>query len=202
MKLYYSPGACSLAVHVALREAGLAFDLEKVNLGTKQTASGADLRAINPKGQVPTFVLDDGEVFTEANVIVQLVADAAPASGLAPAPGTRERMRLQEWLSTIATEYHKGFGPLWSRTLEEPVKAVFKEQLWVKLGALDKQLAGKDFAFGDRFTVVDAYLFAVLRWAAYFGGLGDFPALEAYVARIAARPAVVAAMEAEGILKK
>ncbi len=202
MKLYYSPGACSLAVHIALREAGLAFDLEKVNLGTKLTASGADLRAINPKGQVPTFVLDDGEVLTEAQVIVQVVADLAPGAGLAPASGTRDRVRLQEWLSTIATEIHKGFGPLWSRTLDDAVKAVFKDQLWAKLGTLAKGLEGKDFAFGDHFTVVDAYLFAVLRWAAYFGGLGDLPVLDAYVARIAARPAVVLAMEAEGILKK
>lgn len=201
MKLYYSPGACSLSVHIALREAGLTFELERVNLGTKQTASGADLRAVNPKGQVPTFVFDDGDVLTEANVVLQAVADLAPAAGLAPVAGTRERLHLHELLSTIATEYHKGFSPLWSRTLDDAVKAVFKEQLWARLALLDKNAAGREFAFGDRFTVADAYLFAVLRWAHYFGGLGDFPALEAYVARIGARPAVVAAMEAEGIKK-
>jgi glutathione S-transferase len=202
MKLYYSPGACSLAVHVALREAGLAFELEKVNLGTKQTSSGADLRASNWKGQVPTLVLDDGEVVTEAQVVLQVVADAAPEKNLIPKAGTRERVRAQEWLSTVSTEIHKGFSPLWSRQLDDAAKAPFKTMLWSKLGDLSKRMEGRDFAYGDSFTVVDAYLFAVLRWAQYFGGLGEFPALDAYVARMAARPSVVAAMEAEGILKK
>jgi glutathione S-transferase len=199
MKLYYSPAACSLSPHIVAREAGLKLDLVKVDLGTGKTEGGQDLGAITPKGYVPALELDDGGgVLTEGAVIVQYLADKAPQSGLLPASGL-DRYRVQEWLNYIATEVHKGFSPLWGDGSDE-VKKAAKDALAPKFAFLEGQLGGKKFLLGDGFTVADAYLFTVLSWASYMkvalpSGLGD------YLGRVSARPAVQAALKAEGLTK-
>ncbi|HLI12453.1 MAG TPA: glutathione transferase GstA [Alphaproteobacteria bacterium] len=200
MKLYFTPGACSLSPHIALREAGIGFDLEKVDLGKKQTASGADYKAINPKGAVPALQLDDGQVLTEGAVIVQYIADRKPEAKLAPAAGKPERYRLQEWLNYVATEIHKGIGPMFNPKLPAEAKAVLKEVLAAKFDFLAKKLDGKPYLMGNEFTVADGYLFTVLRWTkAHDIDLGKWPTLKAYVDRVAARPAVQSALKAEGL---
>lgn len=200
MKLYYAPGACSLSPHIALREAGLPFELARVSTKTHQTADGGDFYAINSKGYVPVLEWDDGERLTEGPAIVQWIADQAPASGLAPAAGTRERYRLQEWLNFITSELHKGFGPLFVPSFPADAKGFVIENLKKRLAWVDAQLAGKDYLMGSQFTVADAYLFTVTNWAAYVQlSLADFPNLRAHQARVAARPAVQAAMAAEGL---
>ncbi|MEO8756116.1 MAG: glutathione transferase GstA, partial [Casimicrobiaceae bacterium] len=159
LKLYYSPGACSLASHIALNEAGLAYEAVKVNLGTKQAANGADYLAVNAKGYVPALVLDDGGVLTESAVVLQFIADQNPGSGLAPAHGTFARYRLAEWLNFIATEIHKGFGPLWNAANTDAVKDAARKSLFGKFDYVDKRLASTPYLMGDTFTVADAYLF-------------------------------------------
>lgn len=202
MKLYFRPGASSLSPHIALREADLAFDLEKVDTITKKTEAGADYLAINPKGYVPALQLDDGQVLTEVSAIVQYIADRAPASRLAPAAGTMERYRLAEWLNYISTEIHKSFSPLFSPKAPDEWKTVVKEQLATKFGFLAKQLDGKQYLMGDTFTVADCYLFTVLRWTTSVKiDLAQWPVLAQYVERVAARPAVHAALLAEGLIK-
>jgi glutathione S-transferase len=203
MKLYYSPGACSLAPHIALREAGLPVELVKVDLAAKKTESGADFLAVNPKGQVPTLGLDDGEILTEVAVTLQYIADQAPATKLAPALGTRERYRLAEWLNYVATELHKGFGPLWKPNTPAEYKAIVKEiNLAKQFAYLDKQFAGRDFLAGSSFTIADAYLFAILNWTKFHQiDLGKYPNVQAFMERVAARPAVKQALTAEGLLK-
>jgi len=202
MKLYYSPGACSLAPHIALRESGLPFDLVKVNLANKTTEAGDDYWATNRKGAVPAVKLDDGQVLTEAAVIQQDIADKAPAKKLAPASGTTERVRLQEWLNYIASEMHKGIGQLFNPAMPEDYKEAVKKGLAAKqFTYLDKMLAGRDYLMGD-FTVADGYLFTVLNWTNFHKiDLSAFPNIVAYMKRVAARPAVQAAMNAEGLLK-
>ena len=202
MKLYYSPGACSLSPHIVLCESGLAFDLEKVDLRNKKTETGADYLAVNPKGYVPALKLDDGQVLTEAAVIQQYIADKAPAKKLAPAAGTPERYRLQEWLNYIASELHKGIGQLFNPAMPDDYKDAVKKGLAAKQFAhLEKNLAGREHLMGD-FTVADGYLFTVLRWAQFHKiDLSAFPNITAFMARVAARPAVQAAMTAEGLLK-
>lgn len=198
MKLYYSPGACSLSPHIALREGGFTFDLEKVDLRTKATASGADYRAINPKGSVPAFVTDAGDVLTEGPAIVQYIADQAPGTELAPLAGTMERYRLIEWLNFITTELHKGFSPLFKPTTPDDYKPVAREQLEQRFDWVNGQLAEKQFLMGDHFTVADGYLFVILRWAKSMKfDLARWPALNTYFDRVAARPKVVEALEAE-----
>ncbi|MEP7124001.1 MAG: glutathione transferase GstA [Byssovorax sp.] len=197
-KLYFNPGACSFSPHIVLREAGLPFELEKVDLGTRKTASGADFNAINPKGYVPTLQLENGEILTEGSVIVQYLADQKPESKLAPKAGTMERVRLQEWLTFIATELHKGFGVLFTKAMPDEAKALGRASLEKRFDYLAKSLEGRDYLMGADFTVADAYLFNVLGWCGYVGlSLESRPVLTAYMARIGARPAVQAAQAAE-----
>ena len=202
MKLYYSPGACSLSPHIALREAGLAFDLVKTDLRGKKTESGEDFLAINPKGAVPTLKLDDGDLLTEAAVIVQYIADQAPGKNLIPAAGTKERYHAQEWLNYIATELHKGFAPLFKPDTPADYKTIIKDQNLPKQFAyLDKHLAGKSYIMGD-FTVVDGYAFTILNWTNFQKiDLKPYANISAFMARVAARPAVQEALKAEGLLK-
>jgi len=202
MKLYYSPGACSLAPHIAFREAGLPVELVKVNLANKTTEAGDDYFPVNAKGAVPAVKLDDGQVLTEAGVIQQYIADKAPAKKLAPAAGTPERYRLQEWLNYIASEVHKGIGQLFNPAMPEEYKDAVKKGLAAKQFAyLDKKLAGRDYLMGD-FTIADGYLFTVLNWTNFHKiDLSAFPNITAFMKRVAARPAVQAAMGAEGLLK-
>jgi len=202
MKLFYSPGACSLSPHIALREAGLTFELDKVTFGTKKTDSGADFNAINPKSYVPTLQLDDGQVLTEGPAIVQYIADQKPESKLAPKAGTFERYRLQEWLNFISTELHKQFGPLFSPKTPDEKKQEIKDQLGKRFDFVTKSLEGKSFLLGEDFSVADGYLFTVLNWTNFVGfDLGPWSALKDYMARVAARPAVKAALVAEGLIK-
>jgi glutathione S-transferase len=202
MKLYYAPGACSLSPHIALREAGLPFDLVKVDLRAKTLADGGDYKAVNPKGQVPALALDTGEVLTEGPVIVQMIADKAAAAKLAPPNGTIERYRLQEWLNFISTELHKSFSPLFQPALSDETKQFFKDRIMGKFAHVNDALAGKDYLTGSAFTVADGYLFTILRWAE--GMKLDISALKnlvAYKARVAARPKVHEALVAEGLAK-
>jgi glutathione S-transferase len=202
MKLYYTPGACSLAPHIVAREAGVKLDLEKVDLGTGKTATGATYAEINPKGYVPALKLDTGEVLTEASALVQFLADQAPQAQLAPAAGTSERYRLLEWLGFISTEVHKGFGPLWNPAMPDGAKAIAKTNLGKRFAYLDAHLARGPYLLGERFTVADAYLFTVASWAAFHAiDLKPYPNLQAYLARVAARPRVREALAAEGLLK-
>lgn len=202
MKLYYAPGACSLSPHIVLREAGFEFDLEKVGLADKKTESGADYRQINPKGYVPALQLDSGEVLTEVPAVVQYLADQMPEKQLAPAAGTMERYRLIEWLNFISTELHKTLGMLFRPGLPEETRQAARDTAAARLGIIDKQLEGRDYLAGDRFSVADAYLFTVLGWSRplHFD-LARWPAVQAYLQRVAARPAVQAAMAAEGLIK-
>lgn len=202
MKLYLSPGACSLAPHIALREAGLPFETEEVDLGSKKTKNGADYRAVNPKGSVPALQLDNGQVLTEAAIILQYIADKKPNAKLAPPPGTLERYRLQEWLNYIATEVHKGFSPLFNSKIPEAWKQVVMDALATRFDFLTKSLERKPYLTGDTFTIADGYLFTILGWTTYMNiDLGKWPTLKAYVDRVAARPAVRAALKAEGLAK-
>ena len=202
MKLYYAPGACSLSPHISLREAGVAFDLERVDTRTRTTASGADYLAVNPKGYVPALQLDGGEVLTEGAAVVQFIADRHPASGLAPANGTLERARLQEHLNFIASELHKAFTPLFDPSAPEAAKQAAPAAIARRLDHVERLLAdGRSWLLGERFSVADAYLFTVANWTGPTGiGLDRWPKLAAFVARVAARPAVQAAMRAEGLL--
>ncbi|HEY0136745.1 MAG TPA: glutathione transferase GstA [Nannocystis sp.] len=203
MKLYFSPGACSLSPHIALREAGLDFETERVDMATKKTRSGDDFTTINPKGYVPALRLDNGEVLTEGPAIVQYIADLAPEKQLAPAAGTFERVRLQETLNFISTELHKGFSPLFRKDCPEEWKEVVRANLGRRFAALDAQLASQPFLLGEQFTIADGYLFTVLGWTRFVNyDLAPYPNLVAYQARVAARPAVHAALEAEGLIKR
>ena len=202
MKLYFSPGACSLSPHIALIEAGLDFTLEQVDIRAKQTASGADFRTINPKGYVPALQLDDGTVLTEGPAIVQYIADLAPASQLAPAAGTLERYRLLEWLNFISAEVHKNFSPLFDPSATDDLRAAARANLGRRLGYVAQQLEGRDYLLGSQFTVADTYLFTILGWAEYVKfSLADWPVFDAYRARIASRPAVQQALRNEGLIK-
>jgi len=203
MKLYFSPGACSLSPHIILREAELPFELEKVSLSSKKTASGDDYLDINPKGYVPALRLDTGEVLTEGPAIVQYLADQVPEKGLAPAAGTMARYRLIEWLNFISTELHKTFGVFFKPNTPEETKQAARDLLTARLDIVEQQLQDKPYLTGNQFAVADAYLFTVLGWArpAKFD-LGRWPAVQAYMQRVAGRPAVREAMEAEGLSKK
>ena len=202
MKLYFSPGACSLSPHIILREAGLPFDLEQVDVRAKKTKAGGDFFKINPKGQVPTLELDDGELLTEGPVIVQYIADKAPESKLAPPAGTKERYRVQEWLNFVTSELHKNFSPLFRPTTPDDYKPVARENLAGRFGYLDKHLASHPYLMGDRFTVADAYLFVMTNWAnAQQLDMTPFPSVRAFRERVLARPKVQEAMKAEGLIK-
>ena len=201
MKLYYAPGACSLSPHIVLREAGLPFTAVKVDLKTKAMEGGGDFRAINAKGYVPVLALDNGARLTEGPAIVQYLADQAPQAKLAPAAGTFERYQLQEWLNFITSELHKQFSPLFDPLYPEELKAKQRERLGTRFDWIVQQLGGRDYLLGS-FSVADAYLFTVLNWSAWTGiDLSKWPALQKYVARVAARPSVQAALKAEGLAK-
>lgn len=200
MKLYFSPGACSLSPHIVAREAGLDIDLIKTDLKTKHTADGGDFTAINGKGYVPTLQLDNGQVLTEGPVIVQYLADQEPASGLVPAAGTMERYRVQEWLNFITSEIHKGFSPLFNPDASADWKAAAKANLAKRFEFVGRHLDGKNYLMGDKFTVPDAYLFTVANWGQWVGvDIGQWPNVKAHHARVAARPKVQEALKAEGL---
>jgi len=202
MKLFYTPGACSLSPHIALREAGLPFTLHKVDLGTKKVDADGDFTKVNGKGYVPALELGDGQVLTEGPAIVQYIADQKPASGIAPAAGTMERYKLQEWLNFITSELHKSMGSMFNPAQTPEWKEAVKATLSKRLDWLAKQLEGRSYLMGDRFTVADGYLFTVLGWAKMVGfDLGKWPIVQQYMARIGARPKVVEAMKAEGLMK-
>ena len=201
MKLYYSPGACSLSPHIALLEAGLPYDLVKVDLRAKKLENGDDFLKVNPKGQVPALALDSGELVTEGPVIIQMIADKA-GKNLAPARDSAERYKLLEWLNYITGELHKNFGPMFSPVLADEAKAFFKERVMGKFKYVDSQLAGRDYLMGQHFTVADGYLFTMLTWADRMKfDLSAFPNLLAYKARVAARPRVQEALTKEGLTK-
>ena len=190
MKLYYSPSACSMAAHIALVEAGVPHQLVKVDLRTHKTEDGRDYYAINPKGYVPELELDDGTRLGEAAVVLQYIADRKPGT-LAPAHGTIERYRLQEWLNFIATELHKGFGPLWKPTTPDAYKAIVIENLGKRFDHIEPILARQPFLTGESFTIADAYLFTILSWAKLLKvDLSRWPAITSYLQRVAARPSV------------
>jgi glutathione S-transferase len=199
LKLYYAPGACSMSPHIALREAGVPFELVRVDfMRGRKTADGRTLPEVNPKGYVPALILDNGELLTEGAVILQYIADLKPEAGIAPPQGTFERVRLQEWLNFIATELHKALSPFYAATTNEEYKTTLRERLAGRMAFLAKSLEGKQFLLGDRFTVADAYAFYALRaWDKMVKT--ELPeVVQAYRARIAARPAVKAVLEAEG----
>jgi glutathione S-transferase len=202
MKLFYAPGACSLSPHIALREAGLPFTLHKVDLKAKTIESGGDFNGINGKGYVPALQLDSGEVLTEGPAIVQYIADQKPAAAIAPAAGSPERYRLQEWLNFISSELHKPMGSMFNPAQTAEWKEAVKATLSKRLDWLAKQLDNKSHLMGERFSVADGYLFTVLGWASHVGfDLGKWPILQQYSARIAARPKVAEALKAEGLVK-
>jgi glutathione S-transferase len=201
MKLYFAPGACSLAPHLALCEAGLAYDLEQVDLRAKKTKSGGDYRAINAKGSVPALGLDDGQLLTEVAVVLQYIADQRPQSRLAPAAGTVERYRLQEWLNWVATELHKGISPFFNPKASDEWKGVLRERLAQQFEFLNGHMA-KPYVMGAQYTVADSYLYTILRWTGLNKiELGQWPDIGAFMERVAARPASQTALKEEGLLK-
>lgn len=200
MKLYFSPGACSLSPHIVLREAGLPFTLDQVDLRNKRTADGADYTTINPKGYVPALASGD-MVLTEGPAIVQYLADLVPASQLAPAAGTIERYRVIEWLNFIGTELHKTFSPLFGPDVADNIQAGAHQQLARRLAYVNSRLAGGEHLTGPQFTVADAYLFTVCNWAFHLKlDMSDYPHIRAFHQRVAARPAVQDALRAEGLI--
>jgi len=203
MKLYYSPGACSLSPHIVARELGLDLTLEKVDTKTKQTETGRDFLQVNPKGYVPALELASGEVLTEGTAIVQYLADRKPEAKLAPANGTFERARLQETLGYISTELHKTYTPLFYPTTPAEVKQERKDYLRKRYDLIEQTLTKQPYLLGNEFTVADAYLFAVTNWAGHVDlDLSEFKALNEFQQRVASRPAAQAALEAEGLIKK
>jgi glutathione S-transferase len=201
MKLFYSPGACSLSPHILLREAGLSFTPVRVDLKTHKTEDGADFYAISAKGYVPALQLDDGSMLTEGVAIDLWIADQVPAAGLAPRDGM-DRYRMIEWLTFIATELHKNMGGLFVPGLPDATREMITQRLTARLGLIEQQLTGRTWLTGEQFTVADAYLFTVAGWAKWVKfDLSPWPMLGAYLGRVAARPAVQAALKAEGLIK-
>lgn len=202
MKLYFSPGACSLSPHICAKEANLPLTLVRVNTKTHQLEDGSDYYKINEKGAVPLLELDNGERLSEGAAIVQYLADLAPASKLAAPAGTIERARLQEWLNFIASEVHKGFSPLFKPNTPDAYKPIALENLQKQFAYVDRKLEGRDYLLGDTFSAADAYLFTVSNWSKFVGlDLSPYKNVTAFLARVAARPAVVDAMKAEGLIQ-
>jgi glutathione S-transferase len=203
MKLYHAPGACSQAVHIALREAGLPADLVRVDLATHRLEDGADYFAINPRGYVPLLELDDGSRHTEVAALLQYVGDLAPATSLMHAAGTRERFEVLKWLTFVSSELHKVASPwLWHKETADSTRAACKDKLALRFTELDKLLATRPYLAGEQFTVADAYCFVIASWGPMLGvRLAPYSHLQAYLERIAARPAVRAALVAEGLAK-
>jgi len=203
MKLYYSPGACSLSPHIVARELGIKVDLQKVSTKDKTMEGGGDFWQVNPKGYVPTLELDNGKRLTEGPAIVQYLADQKPDAGLAPKAGTFERYQLQEWLNFLTSEVHKQFSPLFRPNTPEDYKTIAKENLGKRFDWLDQQLKGKDYLTGKQFTVADAYLFVLTNWTKPTNiDLSKWPNVQAFNKRVAARPKVKEAMQAEGLIPK
>jgi glutathione S-transferase len=202
MKLYYAPGACSLSPHIVLIEAGLPFEKVKIDNKNKTMDGAGDYRTVNPLGYVPLLELDDGTRITEGPAIVQWIADKAPDKKLAPPVGTLERTKLQSWLNFVTSELHKGFSPLFNAAMPEEAKKIFRERLATRFAHLDKHFAGNEYLMGKSFSVADAYLFVVSNWAPRVDvDLSSFANVLAYRKRVGARPAVQAAMKAEGLIK-
>jgi glutathione S-transferase len=203
MKLYYSPGACSLAPHIILRETGADFTLEKTDTKTKKTERDADFLAINPKGYVPVLELDDGYNLTEGVVIQEYLADRAPEAKLAPPPGSVERLKLKELLLFLTTEIHKTFSPLFAPTTPDDYKPLAREKISARFDLLEQRLSdGRSYLTGAGFTIADAYFFTLASWAQFVGiDLAKWPSIGRFMQRVAARPAVQAALEAEGLKK-
>ncbi|MDA8365285.1 MAG: glutathione transferase GstA [Gammaproteobacteria bacterium] len=202
MKLYFTPGACSMAPHIVLREAGLQCELQKVDLSKHQTDAGEDYYKINPKGYVPALRLDNGELLTEVAVILQYLADQKPGSSLSPRAGTMDHYRVIEWLNFISSEVHKQFGPMFNPKITAEWKQNQISALGRRFDYLSERLDGNEFLFGGKFTIADAYLFTILNWTGFLNiDLGKWPLLRDYMAHIAARPAVQEAMKEEGLLK-
>lgn len=201
MKLYYAPGACSLSPHIVLREGGYEFTLERVDLATGKTETGADYKSVNPNGFVPALMLDNGAVLTEGPAIVQYLADRAADRQLAPPAGTLERYRLMQWLNFTSTELHKICGILFDPELPDGVREKLTGRLSQRYAYVNDALVGREFVLGEHFTVADAYLFTVLSWAPYVKlDLSPWPALGSYIGRIGTRPTVQQALVAEGLL--
>jgi glutathione S-transferase len=202
MKLYYAPGACSLSPHIVLLEAGLPFEKVKIDNKNKTMDGAGDYRTVNPLGYVPLLELNDGTRITEGPAIVQWIADKAPDKKLAPANGTPERTKLQSWLNFVTSELHKGFSPLFNAAMPDDAKKIFRERLATRFAYLDKHLANNEYLMGKSFSVADAYLYVVSNWAPRVDvDLSSFGNVLAYRKRVAARPAVQAAMKAEGLIK-
>ncbi len=201
MKLFYAPGSCALSPHIALLEAGLKFDLEKVDLATKNTASG-DFKKINPKGYVPALVLDNGEVLTEGAVIVQYIADQKPEAKLLPKAGTFDRYRAQEWLNFISTEIHKGFSPLFAKDIPEPSSKLVRDRLTRHFDFLAQHFTKHHFLMGNQYTVADGYLFTVMNWSEHLKfDLTKWPSLLGFLERVKNRPATNTALKEQGLIK-
>lgn len=203
MKLYYSPAACSLAVHIALREAGIAAQLVSVDLASHRLADGSDYLDIQPRGYVPLLELDDGSRHGEASALLQYVAESAPHANLLPPAGSPQRLQVLQWVTFVATELHKVFSPwLWHEETADSTRKAVKDKLAARFAELDQVLAGHPYLAGDGFSIADAYAFTIVRWAPMLGmSLQAYPQLEAYLQRIAARPAVQTALQAEGLVK-
>jgi len=202
MKLYFSPGACSLSPHIVLHEAGLPFEKVRADTKTKIMDGGGDYKTVNPLGYVPALQLDDGTIITEGPAIVQYIADKVPAKKLAPPNGTLERTKLQSWLNFVTSELHKSFSPLFNPSMPDEAKKYFRERLASRFAHLDKHFAGNDYLMGKEFSVADAYLFVVSNWASRVDvDLSPYANVLAYRKRVGARPAVQAAMKAEGLIK-
>jgi glutathione S-transferase len=201
MKLYYAPGVCSLSPHIVLEEAGLPHELVKTDIRAKTTASGSDYRTVNPLGYVPALALDDGTLLTEGPAIVQYVADKVPEKELAPANGTLARYKMQSWLNFVSSELHKGFSPLFNPQMPDAAKQLTRERLATRFAHLNTHLATNNYLMGETFTCPDAYCFTVMRWTAPTKiDLAPYPYLQGYMKRVEARPAVQAAMKAEGLI--
>lgn len=202
MKLYYSPGACSLAPHIVVHEAGLDIEFVKVDLNTQTTASGHRFGTINPKGNVPALALQGGEVLTEVSAILEFLADRVPDRRLLPALGSMERYRVQEWIGFIGTELHKGFDPLWDGHMPDAARRLAVQYLQRRLSYLDSCLDGRSYLMGEHFTVADAYCFTVLNWAHFHRlDLSDYPSVQGFMRKVSHRPMVRKAMEAEGLMQ-
>lgn len=202
MKLYYSPGACSLAPHIIAYEAGLDIEFDRVDLNTQTTASGRSFRKINPKGNVPVLALDNGEVLTEVTVILEYLADQVPHQRLLPELGSWERYRVREWLGFISAELHKGFDPLWDGLMPDAARNLAVQNLQRHIAYLDTCLAGRSYLMEKDFTVADAYCFTVLNWACFHRiDLSDYPAVQTFMCTVSDRPMVQRAMQAEGLVR-
>lgn len=200
MKLYYSPGACALASQIVLREAGLKFDMVKVDLQAKKTADGADYKKINPKGYVPALQDDSGEIYTEGAVILQRIADQAPDKKLLPKLGTKERYHAMEWLNFVSTELHKGLGAFFNKSLNDDAKASMLDKLNVRLDFLNSHLQTHSFVLGNEFSAVDAYIYNIIRWAAPLKiDITKYTAILGLMEKVGTRPSARAAVEAEGL---